>query len=168
MNTYIKIFNRIEELVASSLLIFTSLLVFVQVMLRYVLNYSLFWSEEISRMMIVWFIFIGSSIAVRQKAHVNMDALPNIVPKSVKYFLEIISLLICSAFCCVIIYAGTNMVISAFELETMATSVKIPLFIPYAAVPVGLFFMLIRYVLQLIHTIMNLKEYFMTKRGEVK
>ncbi|WP_367569213.1 TRAP transporter small permease [Lacrimispora sp.] len=141
--------NKVEEYVASSLLIMTSLLVFVQVILRYFANYSISWSEEIALMMIVWFIFLGSSIAVREKAHVNMDALPNILPPKGKLLLEMVSLIISVVFCGLITMAGVNMVIGAYDIGSASTSLKIPLYIPYASVPVGLLLMMIRYLIQL-------------------
>lgn len=139
-------FNKTEELTASSLLIITSLLVFVQVLLRYMFNYSIAWSEEAARYMIAWFIFLGSSMAVKDNAHVNMDALSNLIKGKVNQAISIVIDLINIAFCIVIIMAGLKMVQSAMDLGTTATSISLPLYIPYASVPVGVFFMLIRYI----------------------
>lgn len=148
--------NKVEEYIASSLLIITSLLVFVQVILRYFAGYSISWSEEIALMMIVWFIFLGSSIAVREKAHVNMDAIPNILPPKAKLIMEVVSVVISIIFCAVIAVAGVNMAIGAHDIGSTSTSLKIPLYVPYASVPVGLFLMTVRYLVQLKDLIMEM------------
>ncbi|WP_461207279.1 TRAP transporter small permease [Clostridium sp. DL1XJH146] len=148
MKKIMMVLNHIEEIIASALLIITSFLVFIQAILRYQFNYSLFWSEEISRMMIVWFIFLGSSIAVREKAHVNMDALPNIATPFFKHVLELMVTAVCIIFTGAIAYAGINMVNSALNLHSTATGTGMPLVIPYMAIPVGLGLMLIRYIIQ--------------------
>lgn len=147
MKKIFQVLNKVEDAVASSLLIITSLLVFVQVILRYKFNYSISWSEEVSRMMIAWFIFIGSSMAVKDNAHVNMDALFSIISGRAKILVGMIVDIINIIFCIIIIIAGINMLKNAMAIGSMATSVKIPLYIPYASVPVGVFLMLIRYII---------------------
>ncbi|MBU5436791.1 TRAP transporter small permease [Tissierella sp. MSJ-40] len=147
MKKIFQVLNKVEDAVASSLLIITSLLVFVQVILRYKFNYSISWSEEVSRMMIAWFIFIGSSMAVKDNAHVNMDALFSIISGRAKILVGMIVDIINIIFCIIIIIAGINMLKNAMAIGSMATSVKVPLYIPYASVPVGVFLMLIRYII---------------------
>jgi hypothetical protein len=42
-----------------------TVVVAVQVFFRYVLNQSLFWSEELARYLLVWLSFLGASVAYR-------------------------------------------------------------------------------------------------------
>lgn len=156
MKKVLQILNKIEENSASSLLIITSLLVFVQVILRKGFNYSISWSEEVSRMMIAWFIFIGSSMAVKENAHVSMDVLASILTGRVKIVIEIMVNIVNIIFCIVMINAGIGMIKSAIEIGSMATSVRIPLYIPYASVPVGISLMLLRYIVILINRFQEL------------
>ncbi|NLY45569.1 MAG: TRAP transporter small permease [Tissierella sp.] len=166
MKKFLKILDVTEDVIASSLLIITSFLVFFQAILRYQFNYSISWSEEVARMMIAWFIFIGSSIAVRENAHVNMDALSSILRGKIKIFISIIVEIINIVFCIMIIFAGINMIKNAINLGSMATSIKIPLYIPYASVPVGVSLMLIRYVMRFLDTVKELFK-FDDLQGEV-
>ena len=48
-------------------------LVAVQVFFRYVLNHSLFWSEELARYFLVWLTFLGASVAYYRKVHPGID-----------------------------------------------------------------------------------------------
>lgn len=166
MDKITKRIDNLEEILASSLLIFTTFLVFIQVVLRYMFNYSLYWSEELSRMLIVWFIFLGSSMAVRDKAHVNMDALANIIPKAIKDIIDIIINLICIVFCVLVVYGGFKILSTALRLNLMATSVKLPLFVPYAAVPVGMIFMMFRYIGDTMKSIRLVFKKGETEKGE--
>lgn len=50
-------------------------LVAVQVFCRYVLNESLFWSEELSRFFLVWLTFLGASCAYYHKVNPGVDFL---------------------------------------------------------------------------------------------
>lgn len=158
MKKFLKILDITEDTIASTLLLITSFIVFIQVILRYQFNYSISWSEEVSRMMIAWFIFIGSSIAVRENAHVNMDVLSSILPGRVKIFVNIIAEIINILFCIMIIFAGINMIKNAIAIGSMATSIKIPLYIPYASVPIGVSLMLIRYIMSLLNKIKEFND----------
>jgi TRAP-type C4-dicarboxylate transport system permease small subunit len=46
-----------------------------QVFFRYVLNDSLFWSEELARYILVWLTFLGASVAYYRGAHPRIDLL---------------------------------------------------------------------------------------------
>jgi len=52
-----------------------AILVAVQVFCRYVLNHSLFWSEELARYLLVWLTFSGASVAYYRKANPGVDFL---------------------------------------------------------------------------------------------
>ena len=52
----------------------------VQVFFRYVLNHSLFWSEELARYFLVWLTFLGATVAYRRKAHPGIDVLFSRMP----------------------------------------------------------------------------------------
>ena len=54
-----------------------AVLVAVQVFFRYVLNQSLFWSEELARYLLVWLTFLGASSAYHRHAHPGVDILYN-------------------------------------------------------------------------------------------
>lgn len=47
--------------------------VFLQVLVRFVFKYPLPWTEEVARIAFVYSIFVGATVAVREKAHINVD-----------------------------------------------------------------------------------------------
>ena len=52
-----------------------ALVVAVQVFCLYILNHSLFWSEELARYLLVWITFLGASVAYYRKSHPAIDFL---------------------------------------------------------------------------------------------
>jgi len=52
-----------------------TIIVAVQVFFRYVLNHSLFWSEELARFLLVWLTFLGASSAYYRKVNPGVDFL---------------------------------------------------------------------------------------------
>jgi TRAP-type C4-dicarboxylate transport system permease small subunit len=61
-----------------------AILVAVQVFFRYVLNQSLFWSEELARYLLVWLTFLGASSAYYRHAHPGVDILYNRMPTALR------------------------------------------------------------------------------------
>lgn len=60
-----------------------AVLVFANVVSRYVLNYSLIWVEELTRYLMVWVGFLGGGLVLRLGAHIAVDALQDLMPARV-------------------------------------------------------------------------------------
>ncbi len=62
---------------AEILLVGMVLLITANVFMRYVLNSGIFWAEEISLVMAVWFIFIAMPLGVRKNLHISIHLFRN-------------------------------------------------------------------------------------------
>ncbi|MEA2116387.1 MAG: TRAP transporter small permease [Thermodesulfobacteriota bacterium] len=67
--------NQLIEYLLFGLGFSMAILVAVQVFCRYILNSSLFWSEELARYMLVWLSFLGATVAYYRNLHPGVDAL---------------------------------------------------------------------------------------------
>ena len=56
------------------------LLVFGNVVLRYAFNSGITVAEELSRWLFVWMIFLGSLVALKERAHMGLDSLVKRLP----------------------------------------------------------------------------------------
>lgn len=52
-------------------------IIFVNVVLRYIFDSGLMWSEEVALLLAVWFIFIAMSLGVKQNLHINISLIPD-------------------------------------------------------------------------------------------
>lgn len=151
-----KVLDNLEEYMASTLLIITSFIVFIQVFLRFVFSYSMHWSSEAAIYLIIWFIFIGSSIAIREKAHVTVDAIVVLLPKCIQKVFAVIAYSLSVIFCIILVKVGLDMVNLAINKGITTPAMEIPMFLPYLAVPVGFLLMLIRFSQELLKEIKSL------------
>lgn len=55
-------------------------LVFGNVVLRYVFNSGIAVSEELSRWLFVWLVFVGAAVAVKEHVHLGMDSVVSRLP----------------------------------------------------------------------------------------
>lgn len=71
----------------SSLLILyvTVVVIFVQVIARYILKVALPWTEEFARYAFIWLIFLANAMAERQKEHFRVSYFVEQAPRRVRY-----------------------------------------------------------------------------------
>jgi TRAP-type C4-dicarboxylate transport system permease small subunit len=84
--------------------------VFLQVVSRFVLKYPLPWTEEVSRIAFVYSIFVGATIAVREKTHLNIDVILVVLPKGMARALTILGSLLVGVFLGFVTWEGIVLV----------------------------------------------------------
>src|SRR5690606_10841509 len=110
---------------------------FAQVLTRYVIKTSLHWTEEAARFSIIWTVFLGVAVAARQKALIAVEVVIQYVPPKVKKVLMITTLIFTCVFMLYLTYIGINLSMNAANQGS--TALGIPMWVPYASVPVGSF-----------------------------
>lgn len=121
--------------IAKIMLVFMTLLISVQVFCRYVLDFSIMWSEEVALLLMVWFGFISLAIGVSKKLHISIELFTNNLPEVVQK--------IVFKFCDVaILFFGVVMVIYGNKLmqTTMSSTLPatgLPSGITYAVIPIA-------------------------------
>ncbi|WP_051261281.1 TRAP transporter small permease [Desulfovibrio inopinatus] len=65
--------GRLVDIVVAGLALSMAAVIFSQVVSRYLLNHSLFWSEELGRCLLVWVTFLGACAAYKRSAHARID-----------------------------------------------------------------------------------------------
>jgi len=63
----------IMDKVTLLILILLNLIVGLQVFSRYMLNHSLFWSEELARYLFIWLVFLSAAIVLRREGHIQVS-----------------------------------------------------------------------------------------------
>ena len=97
---------KVIEFVLAALLLGMVIMVFGNVVLRYVFNSGIDVSEELSRIFFVWLTFIGAIVAMHEGSHLGMDALVTKLPRAGK----VACLAMCQGLillCCVMLFWGT-------------------------------------------------------------
>lgn len=85
-----------------------ALVVGIQVFSRYVLNYSLFWSEELARFLLIWLSFLGATVAYFHGAHPGVDSLVRRLPAGLRKGAALLSYLAGVVLFCVMVVSGVE------------------------------------------------------------
>jgi len=139
--------NRLTETILVFLLLTLSILMVTAVFYRYVLNNSIYWSGEVSRILLVFISFLGSTVAYKHKAHIGIDIfierLSGRNKKALNFTIELFFLLFW-----LLVFVESFKLMPIFLMQTTAT-LEIPYAYFFSAVPISS-------LLWIIHIINNL------------
>lgn len=95
----VKFVNRIEESVLSILLVAMTLLVFVEVILRFGFNTGIHWAQEVTLYISAWFVLFGASYGVKVGAHIGVDVLVKQLPHKLRRIVGATAVILCLVYC---------------------------------------------------------------------
>jgi TRAP-type C4-dicarboxylate transport system permease small subunit len=127
--------HRGLEAVTVALLALYFVLVVLQVFFRYVLNRSLFWSEELVRFALVWSVMLGSAVVAYRGEHLRIDALDGLLSPRLRRIVGRLAEFLTFVFC--VILAGTGVQFTLRTLTQRSAVLEVPIWAVYAAIPVG-------------------------------
>lgn len=133
--------------ITAVLIISIIVLIFIQVITRYVFSYSLTWSEELSRYLFVWMIFLSLNLTIRDNLPIRIDFIDEFLPTKPKKVIGIFVKILTSIILIVFSF-------SAYKLTLLGTSstspaLNVPLIFIYIAMPIG-------YALSFVETIIKM------------
>jgi TRAP-type C4-dicarboxylate transport system permease small subunit len=152
-----KILSFFEEWTLFISVLVALLALFINVVLRYGFNYSLAWSEELVREVIIYTTFIGCSAAVKNRSMIKIDATVQLLPK-LKVPLTFFSNFTIMIFAAMMIYYGWLM--AALQLRTHQKTIimQIPLVYLYAILPLMGTMMMIRAIQVIYQDVLELRS----------
>ena len=109
--------------------------------------------------MIVAATFIGSPYVLLKRGHINVDVLATLTNDRGRWWLELLGSILSLAFCIVLLYYSSVWWYDALERgKTTASIVRIPLWLPYLSMPVGMAGLVLQYVANLLEHFYQSKE----------
>lgn len=154
-DTIVKIWNHLEEYFLFLILTAMVAIIFIQVVMRYVFNNSLSWSEELARYMYVWITWVGVSYSTRNGTHLRITMLRDRLPLKAKQGMEILVTIIWIAFSLFVMYMGIEAVSMIATYGQRSSALRIPMQFCYLSIPVGMALMILRLIGSLIGQFKN-------------
>ncbi len=151
-------FDRIEEVFLVGSLAFNVVLIFIQVVMRYVFQNSLSWSEELARYIFLWQTWVGASYAVRMRRHFRVEMLVDLMKGRLRKWYELVVLLVWCAFALFIAWQGSVLTGFLIKRWQVSAAMQIPIAWAYASVPAGCAMMAIRLVMEMKDLLRDLRK----------
>jgi len=160
--------DTIEETFIAITLGLMTLITFANVIARYIFNANILWGLEATVFLFAWLVLIGASYGVKQTFHIGVDVVLVMVPAPVRKILTLIACAACLLFAVLLLkgawdywspFIGKRAFYETDDLPvpfflTWISDVfndgeayeKLPRFIPYAALPIGMTLLLYRFI----------------------
>lgn len=156
MKTAKKILGNFEGYCCAVMLAVMCVVVFMQVIFRFVLRGSLPWSEELSRYLQVYITFWGTAYGIKTGAHLGIEAFTHLLPQKGRDVLAILVDIVSMGVCLLLVKLGYSIVISQMASGQVSPSMRIPMYLIYGAIPVGMIFCVIRYIIEIVNCVKGL------------
>ena len=128
------IFHALEWLAMISLVVMTGV-VFFDVILRYIFNQGMPWTQEIATLLLVWFSLIGMAIGVGEKIHISIEMFTMKCSKKVIGILETIDHLLIAGIGVMMLVYGLQ-IMNVTKNSTMPAT-KMPSAVLYIILPLA-------------------------------
>jgi TRAP-type C4-dicarboxylate transport system permease small subunit len=155
MHTFSRSLMRFDNLLAKAeaavlitLVAVMTLIVFLQVVYRYVLVQPLYWSEELARYLFVWVSILGATLGLQKRGHFGLDFFYRMLSDQKRQFLQILIHLLVGGVILVILIQGVKLV-QATALQK-SPAMEISMAWAYACLPVGAGLMAIHLLVMMI------------------
>ncbi|MGP8314157.1 TRAP transporter small permease [Enterocloster aldenensis] len=101
--------DKTMETCSAIILAGMTLLIFIQVLARYIFKTPLAWSEEGARFLFIWMTFIAGYVGARKGQHIGVELIQNLFPAPIRMGMKVIcDLLSAFFFLMVLYYCGTQ------------------------------------------------------------
>ncbi|MBW2139021.1 MAG: TRAP transporter small permease [Deltaproteobacteria bacterium] len=118
-----------------------TIIVFAQVILRYVFLSPFSWIEELARYLLVWISCFGAAYAVRKGEHIAVLFLNNMFRGHAKAFVMLVIDALIIVFFATCLTKGIKLSLKQWNVVTPALG--IPMTLPYMGIPIGFAIMLL-------------------------
>lgn len=142
-----------EKLLTSLLLAAIVLLIFGNVFMRYVMNASLSWGEELTLWMFVWFVWLGVSYAFHTGDHVRITAFRDLLSDRSRLIVDAVIAILVLGFLVVLTVECIKLIRMPFVASQTSVVLDLPIPILYASAPVGAGLSAIRVIQHLTRTL---------------
>lgn len=129
-----------------------------QILFRFVLNFSLSWTEELSRYLFVLMVYTGASLAIKRKRHVRVELVDIYIKSNLKKYIFILNDLIMIGLLLLVGHAGLKISLTTFEMEQLSPALGIPMYLVYGIIPLTFFIGAIRALQVLIQEVRERNE----------
>src|SRR5712671_5555213 len=152
----LRILDRLEEIIITSLMAAATILIFVSVVHRfgtgvpflypYLIAIHISWAQELCIYMFIWMAKFGAAYGVRTGIHVGVDVLVNLLPAGSRRRVITFSLLCGALFTSIVAAFGASFVSQMWHTGQQSNDLEAPMWIVYLAIPLGSGLMCFRFL----------------------
>jgi C4-dicarboxylate transporter DctQ subunit len=145
---------------------FIVLVIGIEVVRRFGLAYSSVWGEEAARYAFIYLVWIGAAAAVRDRAHIRIDVISDVLPPRGTAFIYMLGDLLTLLLACGALYWTISPVLTSVQFGSVTDGLRVTRAWFLIAVPFGFALVILRTVQSMIRDIGDMRSGRPPYRGE--
>nr|WP_325248180.1 TRAP transporter small permease [Amylibacter sp.] len=154
--------SRVESLMLAAGVLLMAANTMSNVVGRFVFQSSIFFSEELNRILIILITFAGISYAARHGRHIRMSAIFDALPPKLRKPLMILISLVTAVFMFGLAWYATQYILTQAGRGRVLPALQIPVWMPLVWVPIGFFMTGLQYLLTAVKNMIEKDIYLST------
>lgn len=143
---FVRLTDRLEEGVISLLLVGMTLLVFVEVVMRFVFSAGFLWIQELTLHISAWMVLFGASYGVKVGAHIGVDAVVRLLPPAARRLAGVVAVALCLVYCGLFGYGAWVYLAKVYKIGIELEDMPIPKWIAHSILFIGFVLLAIRFL----------------------
>lgn len=131
--------DRLQQECLALVLAILFLDLLAQILSRFVFRVPLVWTEELSRLSMIWMVFLGAALAIRRRGHFVVEFVVQLLPAGPRRLVR------AAIFLCLLVVSGVFLVqgtlFARMGLDVVSPTMDVRMIWSYSAVPAGGLFM---------------------------
>lgn len=138
--------RHVEEAICCVCLVAIAICVFVQVVARYIFDSAPHWTEETAAIFMVWAVYMGASLCVRERFHIRIIVAVSALPTGAGRVVIFIADIAWALFSIFMLKVGWDFLTVAWKYPSLSPSLGINQFYPQTILVIGYGLMLVRLI----------------------
>jgi len=140
------IVNKLEEGFITLLLVCMTLLVFMEVVLRFGFSHGYLWVEELTLHMSGWMVLFGASYGVKVGSHIGVDAVVRLLSPGARRMVTLFALGLCLIYCWLFIEGAWVYLNKVYTIEIELEDLPIQKYVAHSILLFGFILLGIRFI----------------------
>jgi C4-dicarboxylate transporter DctQ subunit len=137
-----RVIDQFEKYTIAIAFAVATLILFSNVVLRYLFNSGLTWALELVQYLFAWVVLVGAAHGIKAGIHLGIDILIVKFPPGLRKAAVLLAVVCCLAFVGIVDYQSLIYIIKIHGWGDLTQDLHIPQWIPYLAIPIGMSLML--------------------------
>ncbi|MCD7992153.1 MAG: TRAP transporter small permease [Clostridia bacterium] len=138
--------DKLEVFIGAVFLALMVVFTTLQIVGRYLFSTPFPWTEEMTRYMFVWMVFISIGYAVKTGEHIRITFVRSLLRPSLRLYLDIVCNILCFGFSVICMIEGYKLLSIIRQGGQTAVSLPIPMWLLYLVMPLGFLLVCLRLV----------------------
>ncbi len=152
--------THLEEGLISLLLVVMTIVVFVEVILRFGFNMGMVWSDELVLHLSAWMVLLGASYGVKVGSHIGVDAAVRLLSSRARRVVTLVAIALCLVYCWLFIQGSWVYLQKVHKIGIKLEDLPITKWLAHSVLLIGFVLLAIRFVLLGWHVLQGKSDSF--------